>query len=730
MRRQDLRELKDCKVIPGESIASQHRLLVASMEFKAHHKKQQRARVKKIKWYILKQQEKKDELALRLAEHMRRRKEKEETTWEDICHMINTNAKEILGETSGGKYVERESWWWNDDVQKAVKEKRDSFKKWQSSRTTEDLADYRENKTNAKKAVTTAKDAGYEELYTKLDSREGQDMIYKLAKTRYRRTLDQEDIVYITDERKHIITDPKRIIGRWLVHFKHLLNIENERDGNMTEVTQREDEQHTVIEPFELVEVAKQMKKMQNNKACGPDGVPTESLRLVDKIDPLLICDQMNDALEKGIPTVWRTSILTPLYKGKGNVTDCNNYRGIKLMCHGMKLFERLVEDRLRQVIEISSTQYGFQQGKSTTEPIFALRMMQEKHLEKRQDLHMIFVDLEKVYDRVPRDIIWWALRKKNVGEEYIKVIQDMYDGCTTSVRTLIGSTESFEVKVGLHQGSALSPLLFITVMDVISKEVGRGPPHAMLFADDLVLCESTREEAEEQLEVWRNAIENKGLRVSRKKTEYLPPSSCHDKVKLGGEEIKNVTTFKYLGSMFDAEGGTTTDCKNRVRLAWNKWREVTGVICDKKVPVKLKHKIYKTVIRPTMTYGAECWTMKKKDEMLMNKTEMRMLRWIQGVSLREHKRNEEIREAATVQPIATHLMQKRLRWYGHVRRRDECHTTRTVLDMVVEGVRPRGRPKLRYMDTIRRDIKKNALTDVNILDRKNWRLAVSRATH
>ena len=143
-----------------------------------------------------------------------------------------------------------------------MKEKRDSFKKWQSSITTEDLADYRENKTNAKKAVTTAKDAGYEELYTKLDSREGQDMIYKLAITRYRRTLDQEDIVYITDERKHIITDPKRIIGRWLGHFKHLLNIENERDGNMTELTQREDAQHTVIEPFELVEVAKQMKKM------------------------------------------------------------------------------------------------------------------------------------------------------------------------------------------------------------------------------------------------------------------------------------------------------------------------------------------------------------------------------------------------------------------------------------------------------------------------------------
>ena len=76
---------------------------------------------------------------------------------------------------------------------------------------------------------------------------------------------------------------------------------------------------------------------------------------------------------------------LTPLYKGKGNVTECTNNRGIKLICHGMKLHERLVEDRLRQVIEISSTQYGFQQAKSTTEPIFALRMVQEKHLEKRK---------------------------------------------------------------------------------------------------------------------------------------------------------------------------------------------------------------------------------------------------------------------------------------------------------------------------------------------------------
>ena len=95
------------------------------------------------------------------------------------------------------------------------------------------------------------------------------------------------------------------------------------------------------------------------------------------------------------------------------------------------------------------------------------------------------------------------------------------------------------------------------------------------------------------------------------------------------------------------------------------------------------------------------------------------MLRWMQGVRLIDHMRNEEIREAATVQPIATHLMQKRLRWYGHVIRRYDSPMTRTVLEMEVAGVRPRGRPRLRHMDTIRRDMKKNVLTDVNILDRK-----------
>ena len=82
-----------------------------------------------------------------------------------------------------------------------------------------------------------------------------------------------------------------------------------------------------------------------------------------------------------------------------------------------------------------------------------------------------------------------------------------------------------------------------------------------------------------------------------------MPPSNDDVRLKLGEEEIPCTNTFKYIGSIFAAEGGTEADCKNRVRLSWNKWRETTVVICDKNVPVKLKVKIYQTVIKPTMLW-------------------------------------------------------------------------------------------------------------------------------
>ena len=104
----------------------------------------------------------------------------------------------------------------------------------------------------------------------------------------------------------------------------------------------------------------------------------------------------MNEVMSIGMPLSWRFSEISPVYKGKGSVLECGNYRGIKLMSHTMKLWEHVIENRIRETVELRNIQFGFRRGMSTTEPVFALRIVQEKYQERKKDIHMVFVDLER----------------------------------------------------------------------------------------------------------------------------------------------------------------------------------------------------------------------------------------------------------------------------------------------------------------------------------------------
>ena len=131
--------------------------------------------------------------------------------------------------------------------------------------------------------------------------------------------------------------------------------------------------------------------------------------------------------------------------------------------------------------------------------------------------MYYAFVDLEKAFDRVPREVVRWALRKLGVDEWLIRTVMALYTEACTIVRTDAGLSENFEVKVGLHQGSVLSPLLFAAVMDVVSSEARSGLPSELLYADDLVIMAPTMEQLGRRVADWRASLLGKGLKVNAK---------------------------------------------------------------------------------------------------------------------------------------------------------------------------------------------------------------------
>ena len=142
------------------------------------------------------------------------------------------------------------------------------------------------------------------------------------------------------------------------------------------------------------------------------------------------------------------SSFTVCLYKGKGDALERGNYCGLKLTEQVMKIRDRIVDSLIRQMVSIDDSQFGFVPGRGTTDAIFVVRQLQEKYLAANKRLYMAFVDLEKVFERVPRKVIWWALRKFGVEEWIVKLVQMMYANAQSRVRVGEGYSEEFEVKV------------------------------------------------------------------------------------------------------------------------------------------------------------------------------------------------------------------------------------------------------------------------------------------
>ncbi|KAK3559109.1 hypothetical protein QTP86_004106 [Hemibagrus guttatus] len=423
---------------------------------------------KKTKWWKLKKEECCEEFRQKLRQALGGQVVLPDD-WETTAEVIRETGRKVLGVSSGRRKEDKETWWWNEEVQDSIQRKRLAKKKWDMDRTEENRQEYKELQRRVKREVSKAKQKAYDKLYTRLNTREGEKDLYRLARQRDRDGKDVQQVRVIKDRDGRVLTSEQSVQRRWKEYFEELMNEENEREKRVEGVNSVEQK----VDNIRKDEVRKALKRMKSGKAVGPDDIPVEVWKCLGEAAVEFLANLFNRVLEsERMPEAWRRN-------------------------------------------------------------------------------------LEKAYDRVPREELWYCMRKSGVAEKYVRVVQDMYERSRTVVRCAVGQTEEFNVEVGLHQGSALSPFLFAMVMDQLSEEVRQESPWTMMFADDIVICSESREQVEENLERWRFALERRGMKVSRSKTEYLCVNEREGSgtVRLQGEEVKKVQEFKYLGSTVQSTG-------------------------------------------------------------------------------------------------------------------------------------------------------------------------------
>lgn len=722
---------KDVKSIPSLSFDSDHRLVLAKLNIKKPKPMKKIVR-ERIKLEKLKEPEKarlyKEKITEVCPSEQQEIKDIEEE-WIDMKDKITKIAKDILEtkKISGGK--KKKTVWWTNEVRDAVKKKTQAFRRWMRRRSLETRQEYEILRNEAERVKARAKRESWKKLGKELeeDMQGTRKLIYSIAKS-YKRGEER-----VTNSVKNkdgvLLTDENEVDERWKEYFSELLNPQETEvvfENNITRLNYS-------LEISEQ-ETKDAITKMKNGKSPGNDGISIELLRGNENVVKWLTRIFNVAWCEGRIPEDWGKAVICKVPK-KGDKLECRNWRGISLLSHVEKMYERILEKRLRETVEekLEEGQYGFRPERGTTDAIFSLKMLMEKRWEWDKPVYIAFIDLEKAFDRLPRRILWETLEdpRYDVDRLLIRAVKSLFSKCVSAVRTPIREDNWFEVNAGVRQGGVISPLLFILFMDRCMKDLNLGEGIITLaYADDIALVAEHPTELQNALNAWNIALKRANMKINTNKTEIMMVARQKEDIEicLEGKKLKLVEEFKYLGVKVDEKCHMETEIRYRIQCYSNNLGILHPLMREKLIPRQVKAIIYKTILRPVLTYGSETWTLTDRMKSKIQAAEMRVLRMIKGVTRCDRLRNEDIRKELEVESILEFVERSQLRWFGHVMRmHEDCHPAK-YYKWQPQGKRPTGRPRKRWKDAVRQAIEARGKTieeverDQLYADRAGWR--------
>ena len=566
-----------------------------------------------------------------------------------------------------------------------------------------------------------------------------------------------------------LLKDKSAILDRWAEHFRTLLNQRYPTDPNILDqvpavpLAVEMDNQPTFLETTNAI------KLLKNNKAPGPDGLPSELFKaggytLHTKLHELMLLIWNNEQ----VPADFVKSDIITIYKNKGDRSQCENSRGISLLPVASKILTRIMLIRLCKHISeviLPETQCGFRKDRSTCDMIFSLRQLQEKCNEQNKDLYVAFIDLAKAFDTINRELLWAVLKKFGTPPKFLAVLKQLHDNTAAAVLAYGERSEPFTVEIGVKQGCVIAPVIFnifmatITILfhqstaleDMISisfrfdgnlfniKRLQARTKTTinhileLQYADDCALVAHTPEALQRSLNAIAGLYESMGLKMNTTKTEILvqrqnpePPLTFY----ANNAELQQVNSFTYLGSIISERHNIDDEICSRINkasVAFGRLR--TKVFSNENLRLSTKVSVYTAVCISTLLYGAETWTVYRRHLKQLEAFHIRSLQKMLNLTWQDRVPHSEIIRRASTTTIETMLATKQLRWTGHIYRMSEDRLPRQLLyGQLSTGQRNQGGPMKRYKDQMKATLKKCGIDPSTMEDmaenRVDWRSA------
>ena len=545
----------------------------------------------------------------------------------------------------------------------------------------------------------------------------------------------------LKDRDGKLVTEVEEQLRLWREHFKKVLNSDPPNDR--PDLRDPMDPLDIRTDAITKGEIQNAIKKLKTGKAAGIDNVPPEAIKeggqfSVNILHPLL--DKIwND---EEIPADWKKGLLVKLPK-KGDLSQTTNWRGITLLSIPSKILTRVMLDRMKDALDsrLRDEQAGFRKERSCTDQIATLRMIIEQSIEWNSSLYMNFVDFRKAFDSVDRDVAWKILRHYGLPEKFINIIKTLHNDFSCQVIHNGSLTEPFDVTAGVRQGCLLSPLIFLVVLDWVTRTAYGGAPTGIRwtfqrrlddleYADDLCLLAHRLQDIRQKTESLSKAANQVGLHINAGKTKVMRVHSRQvGGVSVDGNDLEDVNEFTYLGSLVSTSGGTDEDIKARIKKARQVFAQLRPIWKSRIYSLHVKLRIFNSNVKSVLLYGSETWritkTLVNRVQVFVNGCLRRILniRWFDRVS------NKTLWERASQDGIEIQIRRRKWRWIGHTLRKPDSNTTKMALEWNPQGQRRRGRPTQTWRRTSTAELKSIDMTwrqsRVTAGHRVRWRAVV-----